>query len=416
MSQEHLHICSHYQLVFGLRWFPLLGASTTQQARVLSKQYRARASVVIGRHFMCVGLSQKELGQKTTRISAAVCFAYLFPRGVHAAIYQLAEQLYWLVVVHEGTPIRQGDVLFHTLDQAQQRVHEFKSHYTTLVLQGETLSIQALLPLINPRLRAKAQLKPIRQRSWAWATACVIGIGGLYWSYTPRVSVAAIEPPVVIVDPYTTYWQQQARPVSNHRALQALLHYWQQLPLSLARWELSTSTCQIQTSAWNCTHEFKPAAETATVMDFKQEHPQHWRLTQANLQHIQTQDTVSFTVTGARAWHDMHTHQQQFLAQLQRLKPAFQSMVLKDPVVYGKAAVERARAQADPNATFPQPVPIFEQALHLKGPLRSVALLLDFDERFYWEKASLTVNKKTKASLKHSVLQAQLHGVTYVRN
>lgn len=416
MSHEHIHVCSHYQLVFGLRWFPILGASSTQQARVLSKQYRARASVLTGRHFMCLGLSQKELKQKTIRLSAAVCFAYLFPRGVHAAIYQLADQLYWLVVVHEGTPVRQGDVVFHSLDQAQQRAQEFKSHYSTLVLQGEALSIQALLPLINPRIRVKAQLKPLRHRSWAWATVLIASLGGLYWSYTPRVSVAAIEPSVVITDPYLTYWEQQSRPASNQKALQALLHHWQQLPLSLAQWELATSLCQIQQNGWHCVHEFKPATETATVVDFQQERPAHWTVTQANLQRIQTQVVIAFNSTEPRLWHSSSTHQQQFLAQLQRLKPAFQNMNLADPVLYGKHVLEKKRTHDFMDTQFTQPQPIFEQSLNLQGPLRSAMLLLDFDDRFYWEKASLTVNKKIKASLKHSVLQAQLNGVTYVRN
>ncbi|MEZ2721575.1 type 4b pilus protein PilO2 [Paenalcaligenes hominis] len=416
MSHEHIHVCSHYQLVFGLRWFPILGASSTQQARVLSKQYRARASVLIGRHFMCLGLSQKELKQKTTRLSAAVCFAYLFPRGVHAAIYQLADQLYWLVVVHEGTPIRQGDLLFQSLDQAQQRAQEFKKHYSTLVLQAEARSIQALLPLINPRIRVKAQLKPLRHRSWAWVGLLIVGLGSFYWSYTPRVSVAAIEPPVVIPDPYITYWEQQRRPASNQKALQALLQHWQQLPLSVAQWDLTTSSCQVQREAWHCAHEFKPATETATVVDFQQNRPEPWAVTQANLQRIQVQVAIAFNSTETRLWHSSHTHQHQFLAQLQRLKPAFQNMTLKDPVLYGKQALEKNRTQTLTDSQLAQPQPIFEQALSLQGPLRSTALLLDFDDRFYWEKASLTVNRKIKPSLKHSVLETQLNGVTYVRN
>lgn len=407
MSQEYVQPCGSYQLVFGLRWFPVLGASATQQARVLSKRHRAKAWVVAGRHFSSVGLSTSSLSAKTPHVSAAVCFATLFPRGVHAAIYQLTVGRYWLIAAHEGTPLRHGDMVFDSVEQAQQRVQKLAVHHTTLVLQPEVLSIQALIPLLTQHMRLKAQVQPIRQRRWAWVAGMSLAVSLAYWSYVPRVSVAAVDPTPVF-DPYQHHWEQQARPASHYVALQALLEHWQQLPLAVAAWRLVDSNCQIQKVVWQCVHTFKPTTESANVLDFQQSQPSDWHMVQADLQRIQVQAQVGFQSAEPRRWRASQALQADLLAKLQSIKPAFQTIKLQEPVRY---LPKNAAVVASPEVR-----PIFEQSLSLQAPLRSLALLLDFDEHVYWEKASFVVNPKAKATLKQSAVQVQLHGVTYARD
>lgn len=407
MSQEYIQSCGSYQLVFGLRWFPVLGASTAQQARNLYKRHHAKAWVVAGRHFSSVGLSMSGFSARAHHVSAAVCFATLFPRGVHAAIYQLTAERYWLIAAHEGTPLRHGDMVFGSVEQAQQRVQQLTVHHTTLVLQPEVLSIQALIPLLTQRMRLKAKMQPIRQRRWAWVAGAMVVVSLVYWSYVPRVSVAAVDPAPVF-DPYQHYWEQQSRPASHYVALQVLLEHWQQLPLTLAAWRLADSNCQVQKTAWQCIHSFKPTMESANVLDFQQQQPSEWQMVQADLQHIQVQTQVVFQSTDPRRWRASQALQAELLAKLQRIKPAFQTIKLQEPVRY--------LAKNTAIATSPEIRPIFEQSLSLQAPLRSLALLLDFDEHFYWEKASFIVNQKAKATLKQSAVQVQLHGVAYARD
>ncbi len=405
MSLEYLQRCGAYQLVCGLRWIPVLGASATQQARTLCKEQSAKAWVVTGRHFSSVGLSATILRPKQVYVSAAVCFATLFPRGVQAAIYTLDDQRYWLIAAHEGTPLRHGDAVFKSLEQAQHRVQQLRRHHTTLVLQPEVQPIQVLLPLLTPNLRFKAQLHAQRSRRWAVVVVVMSLLSLAYWGYVPSVSVAAVEAEPVI-DPYEHYWQQQARPASHYVALQALLEHWQLLPLELAAWRLTESVCQIQAQDWLCLHGFKPKEEGATVLDFQAKQSQDWHLVQADLQTIQVQARVGFALA-ERQWQPGQTVQSQVLAQFQTVRPALQSIKLHEPVRY----VDKSMANTGMGFS-----PIFEHGFSVQAPLRSLTMLLNFGEFFYWEKAALVVNHQVRASLKQSALQVQLQGVTYARD
>lgn len=414
MAHERVQVCSGFQLVFGLRWFPVLGASSTQQARLLCKRHRAKAWVVTGRHFSSVGLSSKKLTAKTQRVAAAVCFATLFPRGVQAAIYKLDQQCYWLIAAHEGVPLRHGDMVFSSIEQAKQRAQQLAKHHTSLVLQPDILSIESLVPLLTTRMRLKAKMLPKRQRPWAWFTVVSLVVSLAYWSYVPRVSVAAVDPEP-LRDPYQAYWDQQQRPASHYVALQALLEHWQALPLDVASWRLNGSNCQVQRAFWQCTHSFKPEVEMATVVDFQKKQPTDWQMIQADLQKIHVQTQVYFQDQEPRRWYTSQAIQAKLLAKFQSLKPAFQSIKLLTPVQFlGKGQTTSATSGIGlPQHQF---APIFEQGVALQAPLRSLSLLLDFDEYVHWEKASFVLNQKQKASLKQSAVQAQLHGVAYVRD
>lgn len=405
MSLEYMQSCGPYQLLFGLRWFPILGASATHQARALCKTQRAKSWVVSGRHFSTVGISQTGLKAKQISISAAVCFADLFPRGVQAAIYELGEKRFWLIAAHDGTPLRHGDAVFATLEQARQRARQLAVHHTTLVLHPEVQSIQEFLPLLTQRLRVKAQMQPVRQRRWAIVAALMGVLSLAYWSYMPRVSVAAVEPEVLI-DPYQQHWEQQAKPASHQMALQALIEHWHQLPLELAAWRLSQSDCQIKSSYWECLHSFKAILESATAVDFQKHQDPAWQLVQAELQAIQVQVHIPFE-TEARQWQSAQALQATLLSQLQAIRPAFQHVKLNEPLPY------LSRNTMSSGSGYS---PIFEQSFVLQAPLRSLSLLLDFGDLFYWERAALTINHRAKVSLKQSALQTQLYGVAYARD
>lgn len=160
--------------------------------------------------------------------------------------------------------------------------------------------------------------------------------------------------------------------------------------------------------AWQCLHTFKPTVESANVLDFQERQQAGWELVQADLHHIQVQASVTFQPTDSRRWRASQALQAELLAKLQSIRPAFQNIKLQEPVRYlAKHTVPTASAAV---------TPIFEQSLVLQAPLRSLALLLDFDEHFYWEKASFIVNQKAKATLKQSAVQVQLHGVAYARD
>ena len=396
-----------YQWVFGLSWHPLLGDTSAQHIKLLCKQYKAMSWVVVGSHFMALGLSQQPFKKDHRFISAAGCFALLYPQGSHATVMQISDQLYWLAACHEGTPISHADQLFSSMQQAQQQVELLKQQYVHLVTQE--CSFDCLQTALTHKSAASLYLqraKPAKGRRLIVFLLMGLLFVAYGWQqyFQPPLSAAHTEE--LAVDPYIEKWQQQPPIASNQQALLALWQHWLQLPLHLEQWQLAQVQCEIQTHFWLCEHWYKPRTENARLGGFTDQLPQGWTLKHTDLQSIQTTAHVHFNTLSAAEWHASALIRTRLVEQLQQIRPALADIKLANPQRWPLVVATTDTAFA----------PVFEQPLYLHAPLRSVVLLMDLDASVYWRKASLSIHPQTKASLKQSALQAQLHGVFYVRD
>lgn len=405
MQTELLHVFSDKNWAFGLVWLPVVGQMTKASAQQLCKQKKAQSWLIAGNTFLCVGLSVHRPSTKKTVYAAAVCYALLYPRGQHAAIYKITDAVFWVIAVQEGTPISQSDVLYRSELDAQQALESLISQYTELNCVLEVLPITGLLGSAISRPLTKALMQPLRQNHWKLVAACSLLVLLSYGWHLQAPEAEASEP-LPEPDLYAEYWAKKKIVATNQDALLSLLQHWQSMPLFMAQWRLVSVDCQVIEIKWQCQHQYIPVVETAAILDFEAMLPQFWTLKEATLQKIIVQSSVDLNTVALAAWQSSQQVNLPLLSQLQPIRPAFKSIKLADPKPLFAKSV-------NPASTFS---PIFSQDLNFDGPLRSIVLLLDLDEHVYWKKAALAYFPQAKAALKTSALQVSLQGVIYVRD
>lgn len=403
MSAEKIYSFGAQQLVFGLRWQPLSGHSL-QQIKQITKKQKAKSWVVAGHTFMNLGLSYSRKPNKTAIYAAAVCYAFLYPKGWHANIYQLNDGQYWLAVVHEGTPMSLGDVLFDNEKEAQAALLSLAQQYPELSSTDQVLFLADFLTLIATHSLQKALLNPVRAKSWHPLLLCFFALGALYWwRFEPAPVVVAAEPEV---DPYLVVWQQKNRQSNSKDALRQLILSWEQIPLRLQDWQLKSVNCEVKNASeyWQCEMKYDAVSHKATALQIESLLPENWHLKEVSLQSVLLQNRIGF-LSNPSQWRSAEQIRLQLLSQLQQIRPAFNTLNLAEPapLLQGIAAPSHYS-------------PIFSQGLRFEGPLRSLSLLVNLDEALHWQKVSLTYQPQRQPSLKSSALQASLQGVIYVRD
>lgn len=406
MYLDYFHTSADKTLLFAVHWQPVLGQVTTQQIRQLCKYKKAKGWVIGGQNFLSIGLTKKRLSIKKEIYAAAICYALVYPRGLHATIYKIDDAHFWLIAVQEGTPIKQSDKLYATLDEAKNALILLIDQYPELNCVFEPFPIDNLLASLASRPILKALMKSYTTKKWKLFALIIVILGGVCgWQWqAPTVEAAVIEPEV---DPYLQYWNTQAIAAHNHVALHGLLEHWHHMPLYMAKWRLDQVDCVTLTKKWQCQHLYVPLTPTATVMGFERVLPDSWSITDVNLQKISVKSEVEIDSKLSATWRSREQVNMQLLSQLQHIRSAFINLKITDPQLLLTKA---------PLVTNPTFTSIFSQKLHFQGPLRSLVLLRDFDEALYWRKASLKYIPNAKTSLKNSALQANLQGVIYVRD
>lgn len=404
MQHEHLHVFGDKKLLMGMQWQPVVGQVSMQQAKLLAKQRRAKQWVVAGHGFLAVGLSYKRVAVKKSTFSAAICHALLYPKGWHATIYKLRDDLYWLAAVHEGTPMSRGDKLFTNQAQALAVLTAIKEQYTELNSSQEIIDINDFLALVATHTLKKALLHSIRTsllKPMVLLGLFVVWLG--WWQFEPTpVEAASVTPDV---DPYLQGWQQKNISPNGKEALVQLVRAWEQTPIELKGWQLKEIRCDAALQHWFCEYQYAAQAETATTVGLDQILPAGWGIKALNMQQAWLQVRIPFTPIGGH-WLSAEQVRLQLLSQLQPIRPAFSALRLADPVVLLPQIAVGSSTHT----------PIYSQTLYFEGPMRSLALLMKMDEALHWEKASLHYKPQAQASLKGSVFQVNLQGVVYVRD
>lgn len=404
MQHEHLHVFGDKKLLMGMQWQPVVGQVSMQQAKLLAKQRRAKQWVVAGHGFLAVGLSYKRVAVKKSTFSAAICHALLYPKGWHATIYKLRDDLYWLAAVHEGTPMSRGDKLFTNQAQALAVLTAIKEQYSELSSSQEIIDINDFFALVATHTLKKALLHSIRTsllRPVGLLGLVVVWLG--WWQFEPTpVEAASVTPDV---DPYLQYWQQKNISPNGKEALVQLVRAWEQTPIELKGWQLKEIRCDAALQQWLCNYQYAAQTETVTTLDLDQMLPAGWEIKELTMQQAWLQASIPFVASGGH-WLSAEQVRLQLLSQLQPIRPAFSALRLADPVVLLPQIAVGSSTHT----------PIYSQTLYFEGPMRSLALLMKMDEALHWKKASLHYKPQAQASLKGSVFQVNLQGVVYVRD
>lgn len=404
MLQEKIYDFGSQHLIFGLKWQPISGQVKPQHIKLITKRQKAKAWVIAGQTFMSLGLSYSRSPNKTSIYAAAVCYAFLYPKGWHASIYQLNEGLYWLAVVHEGTPMSLGDVLFDDEKAAQAALQSLAQQYPELSYAEQVSALADFLALIATHALQKATLHPVRTLSWRPLFLFCVALGALYWWRIEPTPVAVAAEPEV--DPYLLVWQQKKLQTNGKDALRQLLLSWEKIPLQLQDWQLQRVNCEVRKAAehWACQVHYGAMNHQATAMQIESLLPENWQIKEVTMQSVVLENRIDF-LSARGGWRSAEQVRLQLLSQLQPIRPAFSALTLGEPSVLTLGI-----------PTQSQYTPIFSQVLRFEGPLRSLPLLVDLDEKLHWQQVSLTHQPQRQASLKSSALQASLRGVVYVRD
>lgn len=408
MQNEYLYLSGERTFLFGLHWQPVVGHISTQQARQVCKYKKAKGWVIAGQTFFSIGLTNQRLKVKKNIYVAAVCYATLYPRGLHAAIYKIDDTHFWLIAVQEGTPIQQSDKLYPNSHEAQTALFLLAEKYAQMNYVSDALPLSNLLGSLAPRSIPKALIQSYTTKRWQILAVLIMLLGGVYvygWQWrVPAVEAAVVEPEI---DPYLQHWNNQSISAHNHAALHSLLTHWHHMPLYLAQWRLDQIECVALTKKWQCQHSYTPLTAMATVMDFERVLPDLWAITDVSLQKITVKSVAEIELSAQPIWRSKEKVNLQLLSQLQHIRSAFTNLKITEP----QSLLSRAPVLTNPSFSA-----IFSQKLYFQGPLRSLVLLSDFDDALYWKKASLKYIPQAKPSLKNSMLQADLQGVIYVRD
>lgn len=401
MIKDYLHPFGDKTLIFGLRWQPIVGQISATQIKLQAKSSRAKHWVAAGQTFMALGLSTQLSSTKKELYAAAVCYALIHSKGLHATLYKVQDSLYWLVASHDGTPISKADCLFTDVAAAHLALEGLVQHYPDLQYSKDIQFLTDFLTTIATRSLDKSLLQTRREAGWRillLVFLLLLVIYGWQWGTEP-VEAAYIEPEP---DLYLAYWEKNSKP-NGKEALQQLLETWDQLPLAITNWQFQEARCDAEKDHWLCTYRYEAQTETATAIDIENRMPTNWKVKEINLRQAWLQQQVGFAI-GASRWRSAEQLRLELLSQLQGIRPAFSVLRLMDPL------------PMQPNSSSSVLYkPIFYQNLHFEAPLRSLVLLADFDDALHWKHAVLQYRPQVTASLKNSALQANLQGVVYVR-
>lgn len=402
MQINYLHPFGTKALLFGLRWQPVVGHMGAAQSKLQAKHHQAKYWVLAGQTFMALGLTTQLRSTKKELYAAAVCYALIYPKGMHATIYKIHDSLYWLAASHDGTPISKADRLYSDLNTVQSALDALVLQYPDLQYSHEIYAITDFLTTLSTRSLQTSMMHTMRLPLWRPAVLLLLLVLGFYgWQWgTEPVEAAYIEPEQ---DQYLAYWEKNIKP-NGKEALQQLLDSWAHIPLDIAKWQLQEVRCDAEQNHWLCIYRYDAQTETASALDLETRLPNNWQVKEINMRQAWLQQQVGFVV-GTSRWRSAEQLRLQLLSQLQSIRPAFSTLRLTDPLPL--------QPNLSPSAVYK---PIYYQTLHFESPLRSLALLRDFDDALHWKQAILYYRPKASATLKNSALQASLQGVVYVRD
>jgi hypothetical protein len=417
------------QLVFGLRWYVLLGGNGLHMASRYARQFRASHTVVLGQPPALVGVASiPGARQVTTLHSAAANVARIYASGTHALILPVAQHGWWLVAVHEGLPIARTDRFYATREEAGLAIDELRHAYPVLVLLGASGQPDApTLAQIESASTAVGRLvkapRFVQHRGWLRATVAGAAIAIGAYGYQHFMYAAAPEKAEQsgAID-NALVWRQQVQNslkglvVHGVPGLNQLFASIAQTPVQQGGWVLSQLVCHAAYAQWHCQAHYRRTARAADSRALLTNPPQGGRV------HFPSIDAAQ--VSWAPAVHSMalsvvrlpsaQYSEKLWLSAMQRLKMAFSSLDVEPPVALKISAPLGSNGLP---LGRPANVALYSsRQVYAKGPLRSMTLLFPHSRFMFWRSFKVSVSPNPSPAARTSALMAELQGVLYEKN
>lgn len=415
-------------LVFGLDWFPLLGAQPQRQSRRLARRYRASHLVFSGEQLASVGLMRLRLRGTARRQqlhSAAQGLACLFPHSTVALILRLPDtQGWWMAAVHQGAVIVRTDRRYPSLELAAAALDDLRPAYPQLRYLDDSSSEAPTLSQLQSALGQQTILRKLKR--WNSILPLPVQLFVLVLLLTlllPKFwqgwrDKAATSAPTVREDA-SLLWQQaiaqavQGRVLHGAQGTQALLESFYQLPVNLAGWQLDQAECTAGAVRWTCSASYLRQSRWASNHGFLSLTPTDWtsRFPTMDLVYVAWMVPVGSTPL---AWQTLKTTadiDRYWLSELQAIRPAFTQITLGQAVPVPVSAPLNEQGAALPR---PDGLPKYMyRTIQINGPLRSFALLISHASVIQWRRVLLSLRDTAPATLTSSQLSVSFQGDLY---
>lgn len=409
-------------IVFGLRWFALVGSDIEGKARRRARQGRATHYVIGQAQGAVVGFGKLSLkNNRQTLHAAAQLFARENSEENVACLAIFPDGRAWIVASLLGAVLAQTDKIYTSAEAARSDWLALLTQYPTLRECDGHIALDRIMEsgdeqAAMAKLASRWKILPLPLRVGVVALSLTLVLPPVMQRI--RQYVRPAQPQMPVVDAALAWrqaWQEllRATPVHESSQLQQAFASLHDLPLQLQGWVLRAARCAPESWEWRCTAHYWRVHPMATNESFVQTLPRNWKLEFQPLDGVRASWSVplaaaSLAVINPPPSADVNTR---LISDLQRALPVFAGIVLGEPLHLD------AVAPVGPNGELIaqiEPMPgVLRRDLVLTGPLRSFALLGELAMVAAWTELSLRVIPERQPTKSQSVLDVQLKGVIY---
>jgi hypothetical protein len=417
--------------VFGMRWFPLIGAQTKRD--ILLDQRRKKAT-----HFIASGAAKNRSGSvlgvgmftvhKSNRqqklYSAALAFANHKQQDTHILVLQVSNQSWWLVAAHHGTVLCQTDVWYSNRSQVDEHILQIKERFSIVYVE-DLISLAGSAGHLGNQSTNDAVEQPAMTTALSWLfrpTLSTQSLSKIQSSSFFKIIFFSVSGIIVVICLFAYLWSTN-QALSRHRAQQAsallndanqdlmlyqhhtytsllgMVKHWHALPLDPSGWALKRVECERSNNTFTCQAQYRRDQAHANNGQLSRATPAGWKLLPDTLDQVSLVRQIKFP-SQIINWSEF-SFQEDWLTPLQQRKAIFQN-------------VQLGAAQALPLSHTHTARPIYRRQIRMSGPLRSLQALSTLNLKIYWQSASLEIVDQSTLDLTHSHFVLHLIGDIFV--
>lgn len=408
-------------LVFGMRWFPIIGSHVDALARKRARDARATHYVYGGLRAAAVGCARLR-GRPKACYAAAQVFAHAHPQGTAAALLTLDDGRAWLVASQDGAVMARTDRIYGSAAQATQALAELGVLYPGLELMSpRQLDVATLASWLDPaaalwRVGTLLGRLPMPVQGMVALLLFALFAPPAWQAWRTRSPARpAADAPVDAAQAWRNAMSAYAArtPVHSSSQMGQVFGSLRKLPAGVRGWALQSAQCRPDGRDWACSASYARVAPNATNGEFADALPAERKA------HFQTLDEARMVwrVPGLPVLLDPAALPRPaqtdivLAGALQRIRPVFAQIALGESSLLAVPAPLDARGQPlPPPAGLPR---LRRRSLSLRGPLRSFSLFANPPATTAWSEIALVLAAGREPTSKGSALTAHLQGVVY---
>ena len=417
--------------VFGMRWFPLIGAQTKRD--ILLDQRRKKVT-----HYIASGTATNRSGSvlgvgtftilKSNRqeklYSAALAFANEKQQDTHVLVLQVSDQSWWLVAAHHGMVLCQTDVWYSNRLQVDEHIAQLKERFSIVHVE-DLMALDGSSDQLGKQATSEAVEHHDMKTALSWffrQTLSVPNLSTIKSRSFLKVIFLSTSSLIVFICIFAYLWSND-QVLSRNRAQQASAHLndsfqdsmlykhhsyasllgmvklWHALPLDPSGWVLKRVECERSTDTFTCQALYQRDQAHANNGQLSRATPAGWKLLPDSLDQVSLVRQVKFP-SHTIDWSEP-AFQEDWLTPLQQRKAIFQN-------------VQLGAAQAIPLSHTHTARPIYRRQIRMSGPLRSLQALSTLNLKIHWQSASLEIVDQSTLDLTHSHFVLHLIGDIFV--